>query len=93
MRPLLILTLGLALPLTAAYTYFLTDSFPSINTAIWQTNGTIAGGAGTGLSSAAANGGSVIYKGTISDGTTPADSSYEVRAQLKIGASGGTFTL
>ncbi len=81
-----------ALPLMALYSYFLTDSFGSVNSAVWQANGTI-GGSGSGLTSGAANGGSVIYKNAISDGVSGTDVAYEVRATLKIVASGGTFVL
>ncbi|MFN0104740.1 MAG: hypothetical protein ACKV2U_21960 [Bryobacteraceae bacterium] len=86
---LLKLALVPSICLFAVYTYFFTDTFASgINGASWYSNGTVAGGA-DGLVSAAANGGSVIYKNAIPDGTAE----YEVKATLKIAASGGTFTL
>ncbi|MBI2685178.1 MAG: RHS repeat-associated core domain-containing protein [Acidobacteria bacterium] len=86
--------LCLALPLAAAYTYFLTDTFASgVNATTWQSNGTIAGDGTAGLYSTATNGGSVIYKNAITDGVLGTDVAYEVRATLKIGASGGTFVL
>ncbi len=83
----------LALPLLAAYTYFVTDSFASINSTNWQSNGTISGSSTIGLNSSATNGGSVIYKGVVTDGVLGNDVAYEVRATLKIAASGGTFVL
>lgn len=75
--------------LFAAYTYFFTDTFASgVSTTSWHVNGTVSGGA-DGLVSTTTNGGAVIYKPAIPDGTAE----YEVKATLKIAASGGTFTI
>ena len=80
----------MAVPLAAAYTYFSIGDFQAgIPTVTWQSNGTISGTAPDGLASTTANGGSAIYKLAIPDGTAE----YELKATLKITASGGTFAL
>ena len=88
MRPLRLLLLA-SLPVLAVYVYFFSDTFSgTLSTANWFVNGTANGGA-DGLYSAAANGGSVVYKGAIPDGTAE----YEAKMTLKISASGGTYVL
>ena len=68
MRPLRLLLLA-SLPVLAVYVYFFSDTFSgTLSTANWFVNGTANGGA-DGLYSAATNGGSVVYKGAIPDGT------------------------
>ena len=85
MRLLRLLLLA-PLPLLAVYTYFFNDTFSgTLSTANWDVNGTVNGGT-DGLYSAAANGGSVVYKIGI-----PAE--YEAKMTLKISASGGTYIL
>lgn len=85
-------TLCAALPL-AANTYFVSDAFTGgIPAANWLSNGTVSGTSADGLWSAAANGGSVIYKNAIND-PAGADLLYEFTAKLKITASGGTFVM
>src|SRR5262245_10410764 len=79
-----------ALPLAAAYSYFVTADFTTgIPSSGWTSNGTLTGSTPNGLVSTASNGGSVIYGGS---GLTYADQ-YEMKATLKITASGGTFVL
>lgn len=72
--------------LFAAYTYYLTDTLTSINTTNWTQNGTLTAGSG-GLTSSNANGGSLISKVAVPDGT----SDYEVRTTLTLAQSGGTY--
>ena len=80
-----LLSILAALPLSAAYVYFFSDNFASgISSTNWYTNGTISGGA-SGLTSAATDGGSVIYKPGIPDGS----SEYEVKANVTFGGTGG----
>ena len=83
-----LLRLIAAMPLMAAYVYFFSDTFSGgISSTNWYTNGTISGGA-SGLASTAANGGSVIYKPAIPDGS----SEYEVKANVTFGGTGGAMT-
>lgn len=81
----------MAVPVAAAYTYFFAADFQTsgLPTATWQANGSITTSASDGVVSTAANGGSAIYKPAIPDGTAE----YELKATLKIAASGGTFVL
>jgi hypothetical protein len=69
-----------------AYTYYHTDNLTSINTANWWQNGTLTAGA-NGLTSADSNGGSLISKVAVPDGT----SDYEVRSVLRLTQSGGSY--
>ncbi|MBL8237300.1 MAG: hypothetical protein JNM66_07775 [Bryobacterales bacterium] len=88
----LLWTLCAVLPL-AANTYFVSDAFTGgIPAANWLSNGTVSGTSADGLWSAAANGGSVIYKNAIND-PAGADLLYEFTTKLKITASGGTFVM
>jgi RHS repeat-associated protein len=72
----------------AAYTYYYTDALTSINTSNWWQNGTVTATAG-GLYSSDANGGSLISKVAVPDGT----SDYEVKATLTLAGSGGSYTV
>lgn len=74
--------------LSAAYTYYYSDSLTTINTANWYQNGTVTG-TSSGLTATTTNGGSLISKLAIPDGT----SDYEVKAKLNLAASGGTYVL
>ncbi len=69
------------------YQYYDTDALTSINANSWTQNG--VGSAGTsGYTSSDANGGSLISKIAVPDGT----SLYEVKTTLALVASGGTYT-
>src|SRR5713226_96029 len=59
------------------YQYYYSDAFPSINPAAWTQDGTVSAGS-SGLTSSATNGGSVISKAAVPDGTNM----YEVKATL-----------
>ena len=72
--------------LDAAYTYYYSDTFTSINTANWQQNGAVTA-TPSGLTATSANGGSLISKIAVPDGT----SDYEVKTTLTLAASGGTY--
>lgn len=74
--------------LTAAYTYWLTDYFGSINTTTWQGNGNAVGGA-SGLYASGNTDGSAILKTAVPDSS----SDYEVRAQLTLASGGGSYLL
>ena len=76
----------LPLPIFSAYTYYFTDNLTSINLANWWQNGTLTAGAG-GLTSADANGGSLISNVAVPDG----NSEYEVRTVLALASPGGTY--
>jgi RHS repeat-associated protein len=69
-----------------AYSYYYTDSLTSINTSNWTENGTLTAGTG-GLTSSATDGGSLISKVAVPDGT----SNYEVKTTLTLTQSGGTY--
>jgi hypothetical protein len=69
-----------------AYTYYFTDSLTSINTTYWTQNGTLTAGSG-GLTSSNANGGSLISKVAVPDGT----SDYEVKTTLTLTQSSGDY--
>ncbi len=68
------------------YTYYYTDSLTSINTSNWTENGTLTAGTG-GLTSSNSNGGSLISKVAVPDGS----SNYEVKTTLTLTQSGGTY--
>src|SRR5882762_8837786 len=68
------------------YQYYYSDNFSSIDPAAWSQNGTLSAG-GSGLTSSATNGGSVISKAAIPDGT----SMYEVKATLLLTSAGGGY--
>ncbi len=82
----IVLAAMVAMPLLAVYTYLYTDTFATIDGSKWATNGTVASGT-DGLTSTAANGGSVIYTAGL------AGPVYEAKATMKITASGGTFVI
>jgi len=71
---------------TYTYTPYFTDSLTSINNSNWTSNGSLTAGSG-GLTSSATNGGSLISKVAVPDGT----SDYEVDTTLKLTQSGGTY--
>ena len=73
---LLALTLAPA-PLCAAYTCWLTDYYPGVNTTTWHDNQPVSGGA-NGLYSNGSPDGSVLLKTAVPDGS----GEYEVRAKL-----------
>ena len=70
----------------ATYTYYYTDGLTSINTSNWTENGTLTAGSG-GLTSSNSNGGSLISKVAVPDGS----SNYEVKTTLTLTQSGGTY--
>jgi hypothetical protein len=72
--------------LFGAYAYYYTDSLTSINTSNWTQNGTLTAGSG-GLTSSNSNGGSLVSKVAVPDGT----SNYEVKTTLTLTQSGGTY--
>jgi RHS repeat-associated protein len=67
------------------YQYYFSDTFTS-NDGHWTQNGTVT--LGSGLTSSATNGGSMISNVAVPDGT----SNYEVRTRLGLTTSGGTYT-
>jgi hypothetical protein len=71
---------------TGGYLYYYTDPMTSINASAWTQNGTLTAGAG-GLTSADANGGSLISRVAVPDGT----SDYEVAMTLNLASSGGSY--
>ena len=71
---------------TYTYTPYFTDSLTSINNSNWTSNGSLTAGSG-GLTSSATNGGSLISKVAVPDGT----SDYEVDTTLTLTQSGGTY--
>ena len=82
-----ILSLLLApVTLSAAYTYWLTDYFGTLNTTTWEVNGSPTGGA-TGFHRSTTPDGSAILKSGVPGGS----SNYEVRTQLTLAASGGSY--
>jgi RHS repeat-associated protein len=72
--------------LFATYTYYFTDTLTTINTSNWTENGTLTAGSG-GLTSSNSNGGSLISKVAVPDGS----SNYEVKTTLTLTQSGGTY--
>jgi len=75
-------------PSSTGYQYYYSDTFSSINPAAWYQNGAgLTTTSGAGLTSADANGGSLISKAGVPDGT----SQYEVKATLNLTQSGGTY--
>ena len=72
--------------LFGTYTYYFTDTLTSINTSNWTQNGTLTAGSG-GLTSSNSNGGSLISKVAVPDGS----SNYEVKTTLTLTQSGGTY--
>jgi len=85
-RPLLPWLFAVPGCLFATYSYYYTDPLTSINTANWYQNGSVAIASG-GLTGSSANGGSLISKLAVPDGT----SDYEVMSTLTLPASGGTY--
>ncbi|MFN8006848.1 MAG: hypothetical protein U0V70_07470 [Terriglobia bacterium] len=79
-------TLFLASPVQAAYLYYYSDPFTTIDTTKWTKNGTLQGG-GNGLGVLYDPGGSLISKVTVPDGT----SDYEVRTNLSLGSVGNNL--
>lgn len=75
-----------AAPSWAAYQYYSSDTLTWINPATWYQNGVLSATA-SGLTSQDPNGGSLISKIPVPDGTAD----YEISTTLQIGASGGSF--
>jgi RHS repeat-associated protein len=76
-------------PSSTGYQYYYSDTFSSINPAAWYQNGAGLTTNSAGLTSADANGGSLISKAGVPDGT----SQYEVKTTLNLTQSGGTYDL
>ena len=72
--------------LYGTYTYYYTDTLTSINTTNWKQNGILTAGTG-GLTSSDSNGGSLVSKVAVPDGS----SNYEVNTTLTLTQSGGTY--
>lgn len=70
----------------AAYQYYYEDNLTSINTGTWWQNGSVTP-TPDGLTSSGPNGGSLISKVPVPDGT----SEYELRSVLRLVAPGGTY--
>jgi hypothetical protein len=68
------------------YQYYFSDPVTSINGASWTQNGPLTAGAG-GLTTSDANGGSLISRVAVPDGT----SEYEVAMTLNLSSSGGNY--
>jgi chitodextrinase len=83
----LALALAGASHLAAAYTFYQTDPLTSVNTANWWQAGSVTP-TSFGLTAPDANGGSLISKVG-----SPTGNDYEVRANIRLVASGGTYTL
>ncbi len=84
-----LLTLFLApAPLSAAYSYWLTDYFGSLNSTNWWFNGPSSGGS-NGFYSNGSPDATAILKSAVPDGT----GEYEVRAKLKLPSSGGSYVM
>jgi len=77
-----------ALPISTSYQYYLTDSFANLDTSKWTVTGNVVPSRG-GLTAPDPNGGSVISKVPIPDGSSEG----EVLANVALGASGGAYTL
>src|SRR5438552_18483166 len=71
---------------SAAYQYYFTDGLTTINTANWTQNGSVRG-TSSGLTATSANGGALVSKLAVPDGT----SDYEVKMTLPLTSSGGTY--
>ncbi len=67
-----------------AYQYYYTDTLTSVNLTYWWQNGSLTASSG-GLTALTANGGSLISKVAVPDGS----SEYEVKTTLTLTASGG----
>jgi hypothetical protein len=78
----------LATPAFGGYQYYLTDNFTTIDASRWSSTGALSP-TGSGLAAPDANGGSVISRVPIPDGTNEA----EVSITLNLAASGGVYTL
>ena len=83
---ILVSTILAAGALFGAYQYYYSDTLTTINTANWSQNGSVTATAG-GLTATTANGGSLISKVSVPDGT----SQYEVKTTLTLTTSGGTY--
>ena len=79
--------LALTSPAWASYSYYLTDNLTALDPVKWAAAGTAAPGA-SGLASADPNGGSLVSRVPIPDGSSEA----EVRVTVRLAASGGTYT-
>ena len=74
--------------LLAVYQYYYTDPLTSIDGSRWWQNGSLTADS-SGLGAPTTNGGSLISKVAVPDGT----SQYEVAATLRLTASGGAYSL
>jgi RHS repeat-associated protein len=74
---------------STGYQYYYSDTFSSINSTAWYENGTITTSSAGLTSPDLNNGGSVISKAAVPDGT----SEYEVKATLALTQNGGAFGL
>jgi hypothetical protein len=83
LAPLVLLAGGAA---SAAYVYYFSDTLTTINTTNWSQNGSVSATSG-GLTATTSNGGSLISKLAVPDGS----SQYEVKMTLTLAASGGTY--
>ncbi len=80
-----LIVLACGAPLFGAYTYYLTENWGSTISGNWTQNGTIS--ASGGLTSASANGGSLISNAAVPDGSAY----YEVKTTLTLTQSGGNY--
>lgn len=71
-----------------AYSYYVTDNLATIDPAKWSTAGAVSPGS-AGLAAPDPAGGSLISRVPIPDGSAET----EIRATLRLAASGGTYTL
>jgi len=69
-----------------AYSYYYSDNLTSIDTTKWYQNGAVTATSG-GLTATTLNGGSLISKVAVPDGSNE----YEVKTTLTLTASGGTY--
>src|ERR1700730_11896162 len=74
-------------PLWSAYQYYLADSLTAVDNGKWLSAGTMSASS-AGLAAADANGGSLISRLPIPDGSSEA----EVRMTVRLAASGGAYT-
>ena len=74
--------------LFAVYQYYYSDPLTSIDGSRWWQNGSLTTDS-SGLSAPTTNGGSLISKVAVPDGT----SQYEVAATLRLTATGGAYSL
>src|SRR5690242_14791625 len=72
--------------LFGAYQFYYTDTLTTINTTNWGQNGSVSATT-SGLTASSSNGGSLISKVAVPDGS----SEYEVKTTLALTASGGTY--